>query len=301
MENYESDTTFIDRTDLSTIEFTLFAKEDILNPDDGSVLYNAGDVYGVYNLSKDGSLDVKNIPLGVYELKETAVPDGMILDETVHDISFEQTDSTTKVYKQEISVENKTTKVEISKKTATGDDELPGASIEVKDSQDNTVDQWVSGDKPHIIEGLKLGETYTLTETITPKDENGEDLGYSKASSIEFTVNEDGSVKTVTMIDKFVSLTKEDGGNGEEVPGAKIQIIDEDGEIVDEWISGDEPHKIKNLEVGKTYTMHEEQAPDGYYYAVDGKFTVTDDGMDRRDRRGGSPTVYGESCDNCQH
>ena len=292
VENFESDTTFIDRTDLSTVEFTLFAKEDILNPDDGSVLYNAGDVYGVYNLSKDGSLDVKNIPLGKYELKETAVPDGMILDETVHEISFEQTDSTTKVYKQEISVENKTTKVEISKKTATGDDELLGASIEVKDSQGNTVDEWISGDKPHIIEGLKLGETYTLTETITPKDENGEDLGYAKASSIEFTVNEDGSVKTVTVIDKFVSLTKEDGGNGEEVPGAKIQIIDKDGEIVDEWVSGDEPHKIKNLEVGKIYTMHEEQAPDGYYYAVDGKFTVTDDGMDQVEQMIDNPIIY---------
>ena len=377
VEDYSSDTTFIDRTDLSSIEFTLKTAGDIINPDDGSILYKAGDVYGVYNLNKDGSLDVKKIPLGKYTLQETAVPDGMILDETVHEIVFEQTDFTTSVYKQEISVENRTTKIELSKKTATGDDELPGATIEVRDSKGNTVDTWVSGDHAHIIEGLKLGETYTMTETITPKDENGEDLGYAKSTSIEFTVNEDGTVKTVTMIDKVVTmtkqdmggdevpgaamkvtdsegktvdewtssdtphkirnlevgktyvlhedtapagyakatdieftveddgidqtvkmvdkiitLTKEDGGNGEEVPGAHIQIIDENDVVIDEWDSTDEPHQIKNLEVGKTYTMHETQTPDGYYYAVDGKFTVTDDGMDQVEKMIDNPIIY---------
>lgn len=378
VEEFESDKTFIDRKDLSTVEFTLTAKEDVLNPDDGSVLYKAGDVYGVYNLSKDGSLDVKDIPLGKYELQETKVPDGMVLDKTVHQIVFEQKDPTTKVYKQEVSVENKTTKIALSKKAATGEDELPGATIVITDKEGNEVDTWVSGDHAHVIEGLKIGEIYTMTETITPKDENGEDLGYAKASSIAFTVKEDGSIDTVTMIDKIVTmtkqdmngkevpgasmtvtdketgavvdqwtssdkphniknlevgrtyilhedtapagyakatdieftvendgkdqtvvmidkivtLTKEDGGNSKEVPGAHIQVLDEEGNVVDEWTSTEEPHQIENLEVGKTYTMHEEQTPDGYYYAVDGKFTVTDDGVDQAEKMIDNPIIY---------
>ncbi len=46
------------------------------------------------------------------------------------------------------------------------------------------------------------------------------------------------------MKDKVVSMSKTDIG-GNEVEGAKIQIIDKDGNIVDEWISTKEEHKIK--------------------------------------------------------
>ena len=78
------------------------------------------------------------------------------------------------------------------------------------------------------------------------------------------------------MIDKIVDMSKVDVA-GKEVPGAKIQVFDEDGNIVDEWISTDEPHKIKGLEEGKKYILHEEVGPEGYVVATDVEFTVTED------------------------
>lgn len=57
--------------------------------------------------------------------------------------------------------------------------------------------------KPHSIEGLVVGETYTLSETVTAKD-------YVKASDIRFTVKSSSELETVTMKDKQVSFTKTD-------------------------------------------------------------------------------------------
>lgn len=170
--------------------------------------------------------------------------------------------------------------VEVSKTDVAGSEELPGAQLYVTDKETGEkVDQWISGDAPHKIGGLEEGRTYILTENLAP-------LGYVKASSIEFfveSINEEG-VKVdqhIHMVDKIVDLTKTDVAGGEELPGAHIIITDkETGETVDEWTSGNEPHRIENLEVGKTYIFHEEGAPDGHYYATDSEFFVDDDGID---------------------
>ena len=273
IEEYEADTSLIDRQDLSGVAFTLTAAEDIIDPVTGSVLCEAGKPFGTYHPDKDGSLEVKNIPLGKYTLQETEVPDGLIRNEKIYDIVFEQKDQETPEYPVSLEIENKSTKVEITKQDVTGDGELEGASLVVKDSAGETVDEWVSGTNPHSIEGLKAGEEYTLTETIAPE-------GYAKATTINFKVNEDGSVTPVRMIDKVVSFKKSDG-LGNEVPGAHVTVTDEDGNVIDDFVSTEEDHIIKGVEVGKTYTFHEEGAPDGYYYSEDAKVTITDDGLDQ--------------------
>lgn len=66
--------------------------------------------------------------------------------------------------------------------------------------------------------------------------------------------------------------------NGKEVEGAKLQVTDEDGNLVDEWISGKEPHIIKELTVGGKYTMTETQPADGYVTAESITFTVENTG-----------------------
>ena len=54
-----------------------------------------------------------------------------------------------------------------------------------------------------------------------------------------------------------------------------MSVTDENGEIVDSWISTKEPHKINNLEEGKKYTLHEIYAPGDYVVATDIEFEVT--------------------------
>ena len=51
-------------------------------------------------------------------------------------------------------------------------------------------------------------------------------------------------------------------------------MTDSDGNIVDEWTSTEESHVIKELVVGKEYTMTETKPADGYVTAESITFTV---------------------------
>lgn len=74
-----------------------------------------------------------------------------------------------------------------------------------------------------------------------------------------------------------VSITKIDITSGVELDGAYLSVLDKDGNVVDSWTSvKDEPHLIKYLVVGETYTLREEFAPYGYLKATDVTFTVPD-------------------------
>ena len=60
--------------------------------------------------------------------------------------------------------------------------------------------------------------------------------------------------------------------------GAKLTVKDSDGNVVDSWISGKEPHMIENLTIGKTYTLIEEIAPKNYKTAESINFTIDNNG-----------------------
>lgn len=284
----DTDVDLVDRSDLSKIQFVLKAKENIYSPVDGSLMFAKDDVIttensgaivnsgtevgnGVYALSTDGHLDISNLPMGVgeaqYYLQEVKTLDGCVLDTTKYDAVFKQSDYTTKTYIKSFDVENLTTDFEFNKTDVTGDKEVEGAQLTITDEDGNVVDQWTSTDKVHSIEGLVVGKTYTLSETVTAKD-------YVKATDIKFTVKNSSELETVTMKDKQVKVSKLTVG-GEEVTGAHMQIIDEDGNVVDEWYSEGKSHIANGLEEGKTYTLHEDLSPLGFNLANDFTFEVT--------------------------
>ena len=262
------DTSLVDISDLSGIEFKLTAKEDIIDKADGSVIYKKGQEIKTYNLSKDGKLTITDLPMGIYEIEETKTLDGLILNTTKYEVKFEQKDLTTKVYDNQLDVSNDTTLVEFSKTDITGDKELPGAKLQVIDEDGNIIDEWTSTESIHKIEGLKVGSEYTLKEEIAPE-------GYVISNEVKFTIKDTNEIQKVNMKDKIVSMSKVDIG-GEEIEGAKLQVFDKNNNLIDEWTSTKEPHKIKNLKENETYRLHEEIAPEGYVKATDIEFTVSD-------------------------
>ena len=263
------DKTMIKDIDFTKISFELVADENIIDYADGSTIYEKGKVVGKYNLKADGTLTVSNLPMGKYHLKELTTIEGAVLDETEHKIIFEQKDTITKEYIVEKNIENKTTSIEISKTDITGEKELVGAKLTVTDENNEVIDSWVSTEKTHKIEGLKVGKTYTLTEEIAPEN-------YVKATSIKFTVENTADIQKVTMIDKLVIMTKEDIA-GKEIEGAELKVVDKDGNVVDSWISTKEAHKIKGLIEGETYTLYEDYAPNGFVISNKIEFTVTEE------------------------
>ncbi len=147
------------------------------------------------------------------------------------------------IYTETREVVNDTTLVEISKTTITGDKELEGAELSVIDENGKVIDKWTSSNKTHTIEGLTVGKEYTLREDLAP-------LGYVKATEVKFRVENTNETQKVVMIDKIVEMTKNDIG-GEEIEGAELKVFDKEGNIVDEWTSTNEAHKIKNLVEGE--------------------------------------------------
>ena len=70
----------------------------------------------------------------------------------------------------------------------TGNNEVAGARLLLKDKEGNVIESWMSATEAHVFEQkLIAGETYTLAEVTAPS-------GYEVAADITFTVNKDGTV-----------------------------------------------------------------------------------------------------------
>ena len=75
-----------------------------------------------------------------------------------------------------------------------------------------------------------------------------------------------------------VQISKKDITTKEELPGASLELYDEeDGSLVEAWVSTEEAHYIEKLPAG-TYRLVEKKAPEGYGYAEDVIFEVKDTG-----------------------
>ena len=118
---------------------------------------------------------------GTYTLEETIAPKGYAKQTKAIQFTVKG-DGTDRV-----TMLNQPLKgVDISKKDSTGTDELSGATLVLRDSNNTEVATWVSTNEPyHIV--LDPG-TYTLEETIAPAEY---ELSKEK---ITFTVNADGGV-----------------------------------------------------------------------------------------------------------
>lgn len=154
----------------------------------------------------------------------------------------------------------------VSKKSVTGEGELPGATLRVYDADGELVEEWVSGEEPH--ELTLLPGTYTLREELAPE-------GYLVASDVRFEVAEGVPVTQVEMVDDCtrVDAEKVDAATGEPLAGATMQVVDAEGEVVEEWVSYGDPHRIEALVPGE-YVLREAEAPEGYELAEDVPFTV---------------------------
>ena len=136
---------------------------------------------------------------GKYTLTEVKAPNGYNALETTIEFTIDESGKILDSDNNEVKIikianEKKTGGVLISKRDITNDKELPGATLQIKDYNGNTKDEWtwVSTNEPHYIEKLEPG-IYTLREIYAPN-------GYILSDETKtFTIKEDGTVETVVM------------------------------------------------------------------------------------------------------
>ena len=204
-----------------------------------------------------------------YILHEKTAPDGYAyakdVEFTVHVDSIEGNE-------QLVTMHDAKNVVVVSKTDLAGTKELPGAKLQILSSDGKTVlESWTSTNEEYkVTKKLKAGESYILRETEAPD-------GYAIADDVKFTVNKDGSTTKVVMKDAQTSVTvsKTDLTGEKEVAGAKLQILNKNGKVMEEWTSDGKTHAVTAALVADvTYILHEVSAPAGYRTAKDIEFTV---------------------------
>ena len=92
-------------------------------------------------------------------------------------------------------IANNQTIVHISKVDAETGEELPGATLELYGPDGTLIETWETGDIPHVVTGLPVGEGYVLKEIAAPE-------GYQVAEDITFAVEEISEIQFVGMVDE---------------------------------------------------------------------------------------------------
>ena len=237
---------------------------------DSKWLAQGNNLADTVKIDKEGLENYSNmLPIGTYYVQETKAPDGYVLSDKVYKVTISPGMKNERAV--HVTAEDNPTHLEFYKTDITGENELEGAHLEVIDKDNNVIDSWTSTKEPHSIYALKIGETYTLRETIAPK-------GYTTTNDVTFKVLDTAEIQKVTMKDEItqIEISKKDVTTSEELEGAKLEVIDENDNVVESWTSGKEPHKITGLTYGTTYTLKETIAPDGYVTSSNIKFKVKD-------------------------
>ena len=259
---------------LENAVFGLFTADCVKFSRDTAIMTAASD--------ENGCFEFTDVPFGQYIVREIESPRGYILSDKEYAVSIAEDGEVI-----EITAENKPITVEISKRDVYGN-ELVGAEMVLENADGEIVDKWTSDGTNHIVSKLGAGE-YVLKEIAAPD-------GYIIATDIKFSVDVYGNVTVenvdstavsdngyplIVMVDDTtkVRISKQDVTTGKELPGATLQIIDENGNVVEEWVSTNEAHFIEGkLTAGKEYTLKEIIAPEGYEITNGIKFTVNADG-----------------------
>ena len=264
------------------VRFGLFAAENITAAD-GSVIPADGLISEI-SLAENMSAKFDTaLPFGKYYVQEIATDEHYVLNGKKYLVNFEymgQEVTTVTVDCGEFKNALKRGKIS-GKKVDENEKSLENAlfglfAVDTAEfTADNAYMTAVSDENGHFeFDKIPYGE-YIVREIEAP-------TGYILSDeSYPVTISEDGEVIEIKAVNKStkVRISKQDITTGEELPGATIQIIDKDGNVVDEWVFTTEPHFIEaELTAGEKYTLHEAAAPDGYVIANDVEFTINSDG-----------------------
>lgn len=162
------------------------------------ILLKQGHEPSVMKTDAEGMIRTDHLAAGTWRLKEVSAPKGYLVDSTVRQVEVGEDGLVNGEASHTVEVEDDYTKLDVSKRDITNEQELPGAKLTILDGKGEVVESWESTDKPHRIELIEPGE-YTLVEEMTPHR-------YDKASKVPFTVLPTGEIQSVTMYDEPIEI-----------------------------------------------------------------------------------------------
>ena len=261
------------------VRFGLFAAENITAAD-GSVIPADGLISEI-SLAENMSAKFDTaLPFGKYYVQEIATDEHYVLNGKKYLVNFEymgQEVTTVTVDCGEFKNALKRGKIS-GKKVDENEKSLENAlfglfAVDTAEfTADNAYMTAVSDENGHFeFDKIPYGE-YIVREIEAP-------TGYILSDeSYPVTISEYGEIIEITAVNKpiTVEISKQDV-YGNELAGAKMQLENSDGKVVEKWTSDGTNHVVTELPAGD-YTLKEIAAPDGYEIASEIKFTVNTDG-----------------------
>ena len=189
----------------------------------------------------------------VFKLTQEIDENGNLLERTKVLVKYE--DEWISLEDGLIVMKDDVTKLKISKKDITNQEELPGATLEIYDEAGSLISAWTSTKEPYYIEKLPIGN-YRLVEKTAP-------TGYGYAEDVWFEISDTGEIQTVEMFDSKQKIDVEKTVNSQSVkPGQEfsytIDIVKNcTDESLNEFTLTDQLPKyvrLKNLSTG-TYNQ----------------------------------------------
>ena len=222
-----------------------------------------GVLVGTYTTDKNGYIEVSNLIYDEYYLVEQKAPNGYRLSDEVVEFAIRKNGEIL-----DLEVVNQPTRVEVTKYDPENN-KLEGAKMQIVDMNGNVVTEWITTKETKVIEGLKHGK-YILREVVAPDT-------YQKILDIEFEVTDANRIIELACIDDpiRIEITKEDK-LGNLLSGAKLQLLDMNEKVIEEWTTESEPKVLTGLPHGE-YILREVEAPTEFVKAEDIVITVTDE------------------------
>ena len=262
---------------LTDVTFEVYAEEDIKAADGVSDdYYKKDELIATIKTDETGIAKLENLPLGKYYVKETGTAYGHVLDGEIRHVDLTYMDQNTPVVVYDKDWQNNRQRVEVSvlKKEKDSDRTLEGAIFGLFAKEDiksettgkvlieaDEIIELKSTDeegKITFVADLPIGATYYVKELYAPDgfvtNDEVKEFTFEYAGENQPTVTYDFTFENQPTV---VEFTKSSLTTGKELPGCKLKVVDADGNIVDEWTSGKEAHVIRELTVGKEYTLVE--------------------------------------------
>lgn len=162
----------------------------------------------------------------------------------------------------------------ICKKDSKTNNPMSGVKFNVKSSDASTTFDLTTGTDGCATKANVKKAKYVVTEVTTP-------TGYVKINpkSVDCTTIASGTSCVYNAVNTPITLkVKKLDDSNEPLKDAKMQILDKDGNVFDEWTSVLEDHIVnKNIPFGK-YKLREQEAPAGYVIATEIDFEIKEDG-----------------------
>lgn len=275
------------------VTFNVYAAEDIKSADGVSAdHYKTDDLVTTITTNEQAVAQAGDLPVGKYYVVEVPGTGGYQLDDAKRyvDLSYRDQDTPVVTYSEEWQCERARVSVKVSSVDRKSQKALQGAVFGL-----------YSAEAVKTEGGAQLYQKDQLIEQLTT-DKNG-----SLFFTAELPVNKGFYVKEITAADGYVTSDQMqsfqmeyNGSDTEVVPyefifedditvsqivitdqssegkvsGAQMKLTSEEGDVIDTWTSGKEPHEIKGLTVGKTYILINTKPAKGYVTAKKVKFTV---------------------------